>query len=270
MEKATVIQRNHVTVQGQGDQTLLLAHGFGCDQTIWQSVIAELAVNYRIITFDYVGCGASLLEHYDVQRYSDFDGYVTDLIEVCDALELQKICYVGHSVSGAIGMLAAIKRPDLFAQLILIGPSPRYLNDDSGYLGGFEQQDINDLLAMMQRDHVQWAGYIAPMAMKNEDRPELSIRLQQSFLAAKPEITRRFAQVTFLSDIRDKLNLVVVPTTILYCDTDAIVPVEVIHYLGQKLPNNQLVKLAATGHYPHMSHPHIVAKAIRQCSHQLN
>lgn len=270
MDKAAIIQRNHVKVHGHGERTLLLAHGFGCDQTIWTAVINALASDYRIITFDYVGCGQSQLEHYDVQRYSDFDGYVADLIEVCDAMSLQQISYVGHSVSGAIGMLAAIKRPDLFAQLLLIGPSPRYLNDGPDYVGGFEQQDISDLLAMMQRDHVQWSGYIAPMVMKNDDRPELSKRLQQSFVAGQPEITRRFARITFMSDIRNKLKLVTVPTTILYCDADVIVPVEVIHYLGSQLPNSQLVKLAATGHYPHMSHPHIVAEAIQQCSIQLS
>lgn len=267
MDQTAIIERNHVNVHGHGEQVLLLAHGFGCDQTIWSAVIAELADNYTIITFDYVGCGQSQLQYYDVQRYSDFDGYVSDLVEVCDAMGLQQISYVDHSVSGAIGMLAAIQRPDLFAQLVLIGPSPRYLNDEPDYVGGFDQQDINELLAMMQRDHVQWAGYIAPLAMKNSDRPELSARLQQSFLAAKPDITRRFARVTFLSDIRNKLNLVAVPTSILYCDADAIVPLEVIHYLGQHLPNSQLVQLCASGHYPHMSHPQIVAKAIQQCSH---
>ncbi|WP_458735263.1 alpha/beta fold hydrolase [Zobellella taiwanensis] len=263
MNASLILTRNHVTCSGQGERTLLFGHGFGCDQQIWSQVAPAFERDYRVVTFDYVGCGRADPGAYDEQRYQTLDGYALDVLEVAAALAPGPVTFVGHSVSGAIGMLAAIAEPGRFEQLIALGPSPRYLNDED-YHGGFERADIADLLDMMERNRFEWAGYLAPRVMDNPDRPELADGLRRSFLAADPVISRRFAEATFLCDIRAQLPRVSLPTSVLYCESDIIVPLTAVDYLARRLPRCRLHRLAASGHYPQVSHPRLVIDAIHQ------
>ena len=243
---------------------VLFGHGFGCDQLIWTPLLAELPSTIAPVTFDFCGCGRSDFSYYDAETYSSFTGYVNDLIAVIEALECGPIHYVGHSVGGMIGMLASIKRPDLFRQIIAIGPSPRYLDTDN-YQGGFKLDEINELLSLMERNHFEWAGYLAPIVMKNSHRPELSEQLRQSFANADPAISRRFAELVFLTDNRSLLPQITVPVSILYCDVDVIVPTAVIDYMAAKIPHCDTAKIGCSGHYPHVSSPQLVCDKIMAC-----
>jgi sigma-B regulation protein RsbQ len=257
-------RRNNVSDTGTGPLNLVLAHGFGCDQRIWEPLLEVLQPPARIVRFDYVGCGASQRDAYDVRRYASLHGYKQDLLDIIDARQLHDVTLIGHSVSGAIGMLAAIDRPELFKQLILIGPSPCYLNDDN-YHGGFTREDLLSLFRMMELNHFDWAGYLAPLAMNTPDRPEMANRLKQHLMDADPVISRQFAEVTFFADIRNKLDEVNVPCSILYCEHDAIVPLDAIRIFEQHLPVCRTLRLEASGHYPHMSYPDETARAVRYC-----
>lgn len=257
----SVQQRNFVVKHRSQGRPVVFGHGFGCDQLIWLPVINQLPDSIAPITFDYVGCGRSDFAAYDKNKYASFDGYVQDLIDVLDDLSFGEVDFVGHSVSGMIGMLAAIKRPDLFRKIIAIGPSPMYLNEPD-YEGGFEREDILELLSMMERNHFEWAGYLAPIVMENSQRPELAEQLRKSFANSNPQISRQFAEVLFLSDNRHWLSQVPVPVVLLFCELDVIVPSSVINYMAQNLPNNTMVQLDATGHYPHVSAPEATCQAI--------
>jgi sigma-B regulation protein RsbQ len=258
-----IIARNNVTVSGNGEQALLLAHGFGCDQNMWRFITPAFANDYRLILFDYVGSGKSDSSAYRSERYNDLRGYAQDVLDICAALDLQNVLFVGHSVSGVIGMLAAIQEPERFKRLILVCPSPRYINDPPDYIGGFERADITGLLDMMEMNYLGWANFLAPMVMQNRDRPELTQELEASFCATEPAIGRRFAEVTFFSDNRSDLPRVTVPSLILQCSDDAIAPPAVGEYVHRHLPQSTLRVLEATGHCPHMSHPEETVRAIR-------
>jgi sigma-B regulation protein RsbQ len=249
-----VLKRNNVTVFGSGSRPLLFAHGFGCDQNMWRFITPAFEDDYRIILFDYVGSGKSDWSAYDPQRYSTLDGYARDILEVCAALDLRDIIFVGHSVSSIIGILAANTEPERFANLILIGPSPRYINDGD-YVGGFERADIEGLLDTMERNYLGWASFLTPIIMKNADRPELTRELEASFCSTDPEIARRFAEATFLSDNRQDLAKVRVPSLVMQCSEDAIAPLNVGEYTSRNLKGSSLQIMQATGHCPHMSHP---------------
>ncbi|WP_417666184.1 alpha/beta fold hydrolase [Pseudidiomarina sp.] len=261
MPKVDIRRRNHIIEHRKQGRPVLFGHGFGCDQLIWEPVISFMPATIAPITFDHVGCGRSDFRAYTLKKYSDLNGYVDDLIEVIEALNCGAIDFVGHSVGGMMAMLASIKRPDLFGKIIAIGPSPRYLNDGD-YEGGFEREDIIELLSMMERNHFEWAGYLAPIVMKNSHRPELADELRKSFANADPVISRKFAEAVFLSDNRDKLSQIPVPITLLYCDVDVIVPLEVINFMAQQIPHVTLVRLDAIGHYPHLSAPENVSQEI--------
>jgi sigma-B regulation protein RsbQ len=250
-----VLARNRVTVTGRGIQPMLFAHAFGCDQNMWRFVAPAFEDDYRVVLFDYVGCGQSDLRAYRPQRYASLDGYVQDVLDICDALDLRDIIFVGHSVSSMVGILAANRTPDRFARLILIGPSPRYVNDHPDYVGGFERQDIDGLLEMMDRNYIGWANFLAPAIMRHPDRPELGQELEASFCSTDPIIAGRFARATFLADNRADLAASRVPSLIMQCSDDIIAPLPVGDYLRRMLPHSTLHVLRATGHCPHMSEP---------------
>jgi sigma-B regulation protein RsbQ len=258
-----VIRRNNVTTAGNGPP-MLFAHGFGCDKTMWRFVAPAFARHYRTVLFDYVGMGNADRSAYDPARYGTLDGYAQDVLDVCSELDLEDAVFVGHSVSAMIGVLAAIREPRRFRRLVLIGPSPRYLDDPPDYTGGFRREDIEGLLQMMDGNYLGWAAYLAPVVMGNDERPELARELEASFCSTDPLIARRFAEVTFLGDNRADLPRCHVPALILQCAQDAIAPDVVGEYVHRHLPHARLQRMRATGHCPQMSHPDETIGLIRE------
>ena len=259
-----VVKRNNVKVMGAGTQPMLFAHGFGCDQNMWRFVAPAFADDYKLVLFDYVGSGKSDLSAYDAKRYANLDGYADDVLDVVHALDLRDVVFVGHSVSGMVGVLAANREPDRFSSLVLIGPSPRYINDAPDYVGGFERSDIEGLLETMDKNYLGWANHLAPAIMGNADRPELGSELTESFCSTDPVIARRFAEATFFSDNRDDLSKVSVPALILQCSEDIIAPNAVGEYVHQQTPRSTLKQMRATGHCPHMSAPEETISLMRE------
>ena len=242
---------------------MLFAHGFGCDQHMWRFVAPRFADRFRVVLFDHVGVGGSDLTAYDPERYSTLDGYADEVGEICRDLGLRDVVYVGHSVSAMIGVLAARRAPELFARLVLVGPSPRYVDDAAdGYVGGFSEEDIAGLLESLESNYLGWSGAMAPVIMGNPDVPELGAELTESFCRTDPEIARRFARVTFLSDNRADLAEVTVPTLVLQCTQDVIAPMSVGAYVVEHMPDASLVVLDATGHCPNLSAPDATTAAI--------
>jgi sigma-B regulation protein RsbQ len=260
----TVVDKYNLGVRGRADgRPLLFANGFGCDQKMWRYVTPAFEDDYRVVTFDYVGAGGSDLTAYDAERYSTLGAYADDVLEICRELDLRDVILVGHSVSSIIGALAAIEDPARFSKLIMVGPSPRYI-DDERYVGGFSDEDIVDLLDSLESNYLGWSAAMAPKIMGNPDRPELGGELTDSFCRTDPVIARQFAQVTFLSDNREDLARVEVPTLVLQCDSDVIAPVSVGVFVADALPDSTLVLLNATGHCPHLSAPEQTIAAIRE------
>jgi sigma-B regulation protein RsbQ len=258
-----VLARNHVRTFGTGTRPMLFAHGFGCDQRMWRHVAPAFADDHRVVLFDYVGAGGSDLGAYDATRYGTLGGYARDVLEVCAALDLRDVVFVGHSVSAMVGVLAAIREPERFARLVLVAPSPCYRNVPPDYAGGFERDQLDELLELMDHDREGFARYLAPVVAGNADRPELAAEFEASFCAADPWILRRFAEVTFLSDNRADLARVRVPALVLQCEDDAIAPEAVGEYVHRHLAGSTLHRLRAGGHAPHLSAPAETVAAIR-------
>jgi sigma-B regulation protein RsbQ len=250
-----VITRHHVRVSGRPDgQPMLFAHGFGCDQHMWRFVAPAFEDDFRVVLFDHAGAGAADPSAYDPVRHSSLEGYAEDVLAICEALDLEDVVLVGHSVSAMISVLAAVAEPTRFAKLVLVGPSPRYI-DDEGYVGGFSDADIRELLDSLDSNYLGWSSAMAPVIMGNPERPALGEELTESFCRTDPEIARRFAEVTFTSDNRAELSLCGTPSLVLQCTNDAIAPVRVGEYVAATLPNATLVMLDATGHCPNLSAP---------------
>lgn len=255
-------ERHAVRVSGApGAQPLLFVHGFGCDQHIWRHVAPRFEDAFTVVTLDLVGAGASDLSAYDPVRHGSLQGYADDVLDVLRELDLRDVVLVGHSVSATIGVLAVVTEPERFDKLVLVAPSPRYVDDD-GYTGGFSEADIAELLDSLDSNYLGWSSAMAPAIMGNPDRPELGAELTASFCRTDPDIARRFARVTFLSDNRADLPRVPVPSLVLQCTDDVIAPVAVGRYVTDAIPDARLVMLDATGHCPNLSAPEETAAAI--------
>jgi sigma-B regulation protein RsbQ len=257
-----VIARNNVTVSGRpGGPPLVFAHGFGCDQGMWRYVAPAFADSHRVVLFDHVGAGGSDLSAWDPLRYRRLDGYAGDVVEIVEALDLPPVVFVGHSVSAMIGVLAAVRRPELFDRLVLVGPSPRYIDDD-GYRGGFSKEEIDELLETMDGNYLGWSQHIAPVIMGVPQRPELGEELTNSFCRSDPAIARHFARTTFLSDNREDLERVDTPALVVQCREDVIAPLEVGRYVHEHLRGSEFTLLDATGHCPNLSAPQQLVDAM--------
>jgi len=256
------LARNHVRVSGRAEgQPLVFAHGFGCDQQMWRFVAPHFEDRYRVVTFDHVGAGHSDLSAYDPAKYASLSGYAADVVELCRALDLHDVVFVGHSVSSMIGALASLEAPELFAKLVMVCPSPRYV-DDPPYVGGFSEPDIRELLEALESNYLGWSSAMAPVIMGNPERPELGQELTESFCRTDPDIARQFAEVTFGSDNRADLPSVTTPTLVLQCAQDAIAPVSVGEYVASTVADGTLVVLDAVGHCPNLSAPTQTSAAI--------
>ena len=256
-------QRHNVTVSGRGTTPMVFAHGFGCDQNMWRHVAPAFEDDYRTVLFDYLGHGKSDRSAYDPAKYATLDGYADDVLEICRELELGGGVFVGHSVSATVGVLAAIREPRRFEKLVLIGPSPCYVNDGD-YVGGFSRAQLDELIEFLDSNHLGWSSAMAPVIMGHGDRPELSTELANSFCRTDPEVARQFARVTFLSDNRADLPKLKTPSLIVQCSQDVIAPRCVGDYLHRQLADSRLVVLDTAGHCPHLSAPDETVNAIRE------
>jgi sigma-B regulation protein RsbQ len=258
-----VLRRHNVNISGSGERTIMFAHGFGCDQTMWEPVARNFERDFRVVLFDYLGHGRSDASAYSAERYASLDAYAEDVVEIGRALDLRDAVFVGHSVSAMIGALASLKAPEMFADLVMVGPSPRYI-DDEGYRGGFSRAQIDELLDFLAENHLGWSAAMAPAIMGNPDRPELGARLENSFCRTDPAIARDFARATFLSDNRGDLASVQARSLVLQCSDDIIAPLSVGEYVHAALPQSEFRLLRATGHCPNLSAPDEVTAAIRE------
>lgn len=257
-----VLKRNNVVIKGSGMSPMMFAHGFGCDQNMWRFITPSFEETHQIILFDHVGAGKSDLKSYDSDKYKELEGYAADIVEIAKELNLKDIIFVGHSVSAVIGMLAEEQSPGLFKALILVAPSPYYINDGD-YTGGFSKTEIDELLQSLDANHLGWSMTMAPIIMANSDRAELTEELTNSFCRTDPAIAKEFARATFLTDSRSILSKCTVPSLILQCSSDVIAPVEVGQYMHREMVDSKLVILEASGHCPHLSAPEETIAAIK-------
>ncbi|MDP9066418.1 MAG: alpha/beta hydrolase [Pseudomonadota bacterium] len=259
----SVMSRNAVVVRGSAARTMVFAHGFGCDQNMWRFVAPAFEGEFTTVIFDHVGAGRSDLSAYNREKYSTLQGYADDLLEIGRALQLENAVFVGHSVSAMIGALASLEAPDMFESLVMVGPSPRYI-DDAGYVGGFSASQIEDLLDFLDSNHLGWSTAMAPTIMGNPDKPELTEELTNSFCRTDPQIAKHFARTIFTADNRAELARVTVRSLVLQCSDDIIAPDAVGEYVHRHLPNSTYKKMRATGHCPNLSAPGETIAAIRE------
>lgn len=259
---SSMTARLNVTVGPGVGTSMVFAHGFGCDQNMWRNVAPAFDADHRTILFDLVGAGGSDLGAYDPVKYAKLDGYAEDVVALARELGVENGIFVGHSVSAMIGVLAARKATELFDRLVLVGPSPRYI-DDGDYVGGFSEAQIFELLEFLDSNHLGWSQAMAPVIMGNADRPELSEELAASFCRTEPEIAKRFARTTFLADNRADLADIEARVLILQCAEDVIAPVCVGEYMRDAIVGSELVMIDATGHCPHLSAPAETIAAIK-------
>ena len=256
------LRRHNVNVSGRGQRAMVFAHGFGCDQNMWRFVAPAFERDFKTVLFDHIGAGKSDMSAYDPEKYGSLGGYAEDVVELCHVLGIRHGVFVGHSVSAMIGVLAAKTAPELFDDLVLVGPSPRYI-DDADYVGGFSRTQVEELLDFLDSNHMGWSQAMAPVIMGNADRPELGEELTNSFCRTDPEIAKRFARTTFLSDNRADLDDFTTRSLVLQCAEDVIAPEAVGEYVHGKLPNSKLVLMKATGHCPNLSAPDETIAAMR-------
>ncbi|MDV6326886.1 alpha/beta hydrolase [Idiomarina sp. Sol25] len=259
-----IIDRNNVNIIGSGDKVIMMAHGFGCNQTMWRFLIPELPDDYKLVLFDYVGSGAASMAEYSTSKYSSLEGYAQDIVDICKVLDLQNVSFIGHSVSGTIGLLATRAIHDRINALIMICPSPCFLNIDPSYQGGFEKHDLSELIELMDKNYIGWAECLAPLVTGITERHPVTNELTESFCTTNPISAKNFAKATFFSDHRTILPENTHPVLLLQSDNDALASLSVGQYMEKHTPGSELQVIKGKGHCLHMTHPQDVALHIKR------
>jgi sigma-B regulation protein RsbQ len=259
----SVTTKNNITVKGKGEQTIIFAHGFGCDQNMWRLITPDFLDEYRVLLFDYTGSGKSTLSEYDTHKYSKLEGYAEDILDICETYQLKDTVIVGHSVSATIATIASLKAPEYFSTLIHVSPSPSFLNDPPEYMGGFEYSDLEELLDLMDKNYIGWAKYLAPIVIGGQASELLTGELSDSFCSTDPLIAKNFAKATFLSDHRKTYSKSTIPSLIIQSKVDNLASLDVGSYLHKTTPNSTLSVIDSEGHCPHMTHPSLTSQAIK-------
>ncbi|MBO2010647.1 alpha/beta fold hydrolase [Hymenobacter negativus] len=266
---SSILERSNVTisgVSGPNTQAIVFLHGLGGDQNDWRLVAPAFENQYQVVLLDLIGAGKSDLNAYTPTTHGTLNGHASDLLDVLGALALHDVVFVGHSVAAMIGVIAAVHEPQRFSKMVLVSPSPRFINDH-GYAGGFEQKDITELLAAMEADYNGWSHGFAPVMMGANESPELVMALTNSFIRTNPEIVKHFARVTFFSDTRTELGFLTIPTLIVQSAHDVIAPLAVGHYINEQLADSRINVIETGGHCPHLSAPQKTLRAIADFLH---
>jgi sigma-B regulation protein RsbQ len=254
---------SNVTVAGNpnAERTLVFVHGFGSNQKFWRFITPAYENEWRLVLYDMAGCGGSDIREFSQMRYGKLEGHAQDLIDICDALELNGVSVVAHSVGAMIAALAYLQRPALFDKFVWIGATPCLCNHRD-YVGGFERADLDAIYEAISLDFFAWLRGAAPAGMKNLDRPELAAEHAQCIAGMRPDIALPLARMTYQMDLRHKMNRIALPVLLLQPADDAYVPQEVGRYLLKHLPRAQLKVIPSEGHFPQLSHPDAVLAAM--------
>ncbi|MFG6414132.1 alpha/beta fold hydrolase [Roseateles sp. DC23W] len=263
MRSQAALQRHHAVISGQGDTTLVFVHGFGCDRNIWRFVAPAFEAQHRTLVYDHAGCGDALAA-WDVQHHASLKGYAADLLAVLDAAGLERVICVAHSVGGVIALLAAEQQPQRFEHLLMLAPSPRFINDPPDYVGGFEREDLDEMFHLMESNHFGWARFLAPMAIGEANPQELVQQFETALCALEPRIARHFARLAFLVEARALVGRARVPATIVQSLHDSVAPPEVGRWMHRHMPLSRLREVDISGHCPHVSHPALTMQLIQE------
>lgn len=263
MDAGAALQRHHAIIGGDRGTALVFVHGFGCDRHVWRFVAPAFETRCRTLVYDHAGCG-SAVPAWDVQRHATLKGYAADLLEILDDAGLERVVCVAHSVGGVIALLAAEQQPRRFEHVMLLAPSPRFINDPPDYLGGFERDDLDEMFQLMESNHFGWAQFLAPMAIGESNPHELVQQFETGLCALEPRIARHFARLAFLVDARDLMRRVTVPTTIVQSLQDSIAPREVGQWMHRHMAGSRLREVDISGHCPHVSHPHLTINLVQE------
>lgn len=257
------LARHRVRVFGEGRRTLVFGPGFGCQQMVWEPVAFEMASEHRVVLFDF-HLDHAQPEDPTAPPYDSLWAHGTDVVEMLSALDLHDAVYVGHSVAGIIGLLAAIQSPKRFERLVMLGPSACYLDDPPHYTGGFQRAQVDGLLDLMDRNFLDWSNTLAPLAFGEFNDPHHAADFQARLCRQDPRALREFLKLTLLSDHRTDLARCPVPVLVVQNPHDDFVPMAATRYLVDRLPDARLRLLEASGHCPHISHPSKVVRALRE------
>ena len=249
-----IIIRNNVKVVGKKNAPILmLAHGFGCDQNMWQFMLPELERHYQIVLFDYAGSGQSLLTGYTIEKYSTLEGYAQDIIDIIEELKLKAVTIIAHSVSSIIASIASLEIPNIIKKIVMVCPSPCFVNIPPDYKGGFERSDLEELIGLMDKNYIGWANYLAPLVMGHTQSDELIGKLSESFCSTDPIVAKAFAKATFFSDHRHILPKITCPVQILQSSSDALASISIGCYMAESITDSELVVINAEGHCLHIT-----------------
>ena len=261
MNRDAVIRRNNVRVLGQADgPALVLVQGFGCDQVIWDRMLPWFTGSYKVVLLDHAGTGGADPAAYDPVKYAELDGYMRDLQEVLEVLDLQDATVVGHSIAGSMALAAAAEDPRI-GRLVLLCTSARYLND-GGYLGGFDPKDVDKVLTAVELNYPLWAAAAASAVTSAPGSSAISSELTTRLCRLQPEYVHDFLAMAFAMDIRPVLPRISTPALLLQTPGDPLTPAAASEYLRDHLSTSTFQALDSYGSMPHITAPQATAEAI--------
>lgn len=219
---------------GQGEPLLFL-HGFMGTGDCWQPLISHLSSDYRCISLDQLGFGASSKPkiRYDLAKLSTF------VHQVVTRLNLPAVTLVGHSLGGWVASTYALNHPEHVNRLVLLAPAG--IRDDS-FCGRYDhlrpllwQTPLVDVALAIAKPIANWAGQRDTFTQIAWMRREINAQP-----AARSFLVDRMRPEDAIDTVENDIHRIEHPTLVITGDRDETIPLWHSETYAQRIPKAQL------------------------------
>ncbi len=220
---------------------LLLLHGFFCDRSLWRPQLGGLSDEFMVVAPDLPGCGQSS-DPPETFAMPDFADCVVKLVE---ALGLRRPHILGLSFGGALALEVYRQRPKLPTTLVL---ASAYAGWAGSLPAAVVKQRLESTLRQTYLPPDQWVEDWIPGLLTEAAPDELVEEVAAMVSAFHPLGARTMTRAVAMSDLRDVLPRIEVPTLLIYGERDVRSPVSVGEDLHAHIPGSRLVVIPGVGH----------------------
>lgn len=233
----------------EGAPVLVLVNSLGTDARIWDGVIARLAGQHRVLSYDKRGHGLSdaPLGEYGIEDHLD------DLFGLLDHLGIARFAIGGVSIGGIIGEGAALRAPERVSAVMVCCSAPR-MGDVAMWSARMDKVRSEGMASIADAVMERWFSPVF-----RTGRPDELAGWKNLFLRGDAEGYAATCATLRDTDLSEKIGAIKVPTLVVAGADDLAAPLALVRAGAEKIPGARLEVFEGVGHIPSIEAPERLA-----------